>query len=122
VACRFLDVDYAAYHVVSGALDLDLVVAPNLFGDVIGDVGAVLLGGRALSFSGNFAEGGASVFQTNHGAAYDLAGRDVANPAGQIFSLAMLLREAFGLDHEARAVERAVEAVWRGGWRTADLR
>lgn len=121
VRCSFLDVDYAAYRIVQHPGDLDLVVASNLFGDVVGDVGAVVMGGRGLSFSGNYSAEGASVFQTNHGAAYDLAGTDTANPVGQIFSLAMMLREAFDLVEESRAIERAVRGVWRDGWRTADL-
>jgi len=61
------------------------------------------------------------VYQTNHGAAHNLEGRNVANPVGYIYALAMLLRESFGLSTEAALVESAVAEVWRQGWRTADL-
>ena len=121
VACSFANVDLAAYLLIQHARDLDVVVAPNLFGDVLADLGAVLLGGRALSFSGNFSAAGAAVYQTNHGGALDLAGTDRANPVGQIFSAAMLLRESFGLAGDAARIEDAVARVWRAGWRTADL-
>jgi 3-isopropylmalate dehydrogenase len=114
-------VDYEAYRLIQHARDLDLIVTSNLFGDILCDLGAVLLGSRGLSFSGNFSGDGAAVYQTNHGAAYDLAGTDQANPVGQIFSLSMLLRESFGLSAAAGLIEAAVAYVWQRGWRTADL-
>jgi 3-isopropylmalate dehydrogenase len=121
VAVRFLNVDLAAYLLVQHPHDLDVVVAPNLFGDVLADVGAVLLGGRGVSFSGNFGADGAAVYQTNHGAAWDLVGTDRANPAGQLLALAMLLRESFGLVADAICLEAALDDAWAQGWRTPDL-
>ena len=121
VGCSFANIDLAAYMLIQHAQDLDVIVAPNLFGDVLADLGAVLLGSRGLSFSGNFSSGAAAVYQTNHGAATDLAGMDRANPIGQVFSLAMLLRESFGLVREAALIEDAVLHVWREGWRTQDM-
>lgn len=121
VGCEFVDVDYAAYRLLQHAREFDVVVAPNLFGDVLADLGGVLLSSRGLTYSGNFSADGAAVYQTNHGAAYDLAGTDRANPVGQILSLAMLLRESFGLAREACLVESAVADVWGQGWRTEDL-
>ncbi len=121
VTASLVDIDLMAYRLIQDAAEFDVVAAPNLFGDVLGDLGAVLLGSRGISYSGNYAADGRAVYQTNHGAAYDLAGRQVANPAGQIFSAAMMLRESFGLDHEARAIEAAVRSVWSEGWRTEDV-
>ncbi|MEQ1841968.1 MAG: isocitrate/isopropylmalate family dehydrogenase, partial [Verrucomicrobiales bacterium] len=121
VETRLVDVDLMAYLLISEPSSFDVVAAPNLFGDVLGDLGAVLLGSRGISYSGNFAATGESVYQTNHGAAYDLAGTGTANPAGQIFSMAMLLRESFGLWREAAAIEMGVKAVWQEGWRTRDV-
>lgn len=116
-----LNIDLAAYQLIQHPRDFDVVVAPNLFGDILGDLGAVLLGSRGLSFSGNFAANGAAVYQTNHGSGYDLVGQNKANPVGQIFSMAMLLRESFGLHEAARHIENAVAQVWRDGWRTFDI-
>lgn len=121
VECSFANIDLAAYLLIQHAQNLDVIVAPNLFGDVLGDLGAVLLGSRGLSFSGNFSGCGEAVYQTNHGGAVDLAGTDRANPLGQIFSLAMLLRESLGLVEEATLIEDAVREVWREGWRTQDM-
>ncbi len=116
-----LDVDYAAYRLVQQASDFDVIVAPNMLGDILIDLGAVLLGSRGASFSGNFSASGAAVYQTNHGAAKDLAGSGRANPAGQVLSLAMLLRESFGLDEAASLLEAALEDAWTAGFRTFDV-
>jgi 3-isopropylmalate dehydrogenase len=121
IGCSCVDVDLAAYRLLQEPQAFDVVVAPNLFGDVLSDAGAVLLGSRGLSFGGSFSASGAAVYQTNHGAAMDLAGSDTANPGGQLLSLAMLLRESFGRHREAGLVETALSEVWRQGWRTADL-
>jgi 3-isopropylmalate dehydrogenase len=119
--CSILEADHAAYHLVQQPRELDVVAAPDLFGDILADLGGVLVGSRGLTYSGNFSADGAAVFQTNHGGAYDLAGRDRANPSGQLLSLAMLLREHFGLEREAALIEEALAATWREGWRTFDL-
>ena len=121
VECAFVDVDLMAYQLIRRPQEFDVVAASNLAGDVLSDLAAVLVGSRGLSFSGNFSPDGPAVYQTNHGAAHDIAGDDVANPVGQILSLAMLLRESLGLRSEARAVEDAVRTVWTTGMRTADI-
>lgn len=121
VEALFVDVDLAAYRLLQEPLEFDVIAAPNLFGDVLADLGAVLLSSRGVSFSGNFAAGGAAVYQTNHGSALDLAGQDRANPVGQIASLAMMLRESFGLAREASSIESAIGGVLENGFRTFDI-
>jgi 3-isopropylmalate dehydrogenase len=121
VRFHMTDVDLMAYRLICTPQAFDVIAAPNLFGDVLTDLGATLLGSRGVSFSGNYNEAGNAAYQTNHGAAYDLAGTDRANPAGQILSLAMMLRESFGLGQEAAAIQEAVRSIWRDGWRTEDV-
>jgi len=121
VEFSMLDVDYAAYKLLQEPGFFDVIAAPNCFGDILSDLGGVLAGSRGLTFGASYSAKGAAVYQTNHGAAYDIAGSDMANPAGQIFSVAMMLRETFGLRMEAKLVEDSVRGVWRNGWRTADL-
>lgn len=118
---RFVNVDALAYELIQHPDRFDVIVAPNLFGDILADLAGVLVGSRGVTFSGNFDAMGRGVYQTNHGCAHDLAGTDTANPAGQLLSLAMLLREAFGLDQAAALVERSLADAWREGWRTADI-
>ena len=116
-----LDIDYAAYKLLQEPESFDVVVAPNCFGDILSDLGGVLAGSRGLTFGASYAADGAAVYQTNHGAAHDRAETDTANPVGQIFSLAMMLQQTFGLRSAARLIEDSVRALWRAGWRTADL-
>jgi 3-isopropylmalate dehydrogenase len=121
VEAKFMNVDLVAYELIQNPTRFDVIVAPNLFGDIIADICGVLVSSRGVTFSGNFTPQGHGVYQTNHGCAHDLVGTDTANPAGQIFSLAMLLRESFGLDEAAALIEKSLAEVWRAGWRTADL-
>ena len=121
VQLRFLEVDTAAYLLLAQAAAFDVVVTPNMFGDVLGDVAALLLGSRGMSYSFNVNEVGNAVYQTAHGAAYDLAGTGTANPLGQIQSLAALLRESFGLFELADTLFAACNTVLAKGLRTADI-
>ena len=121
VEAKFMNIDLAAYELIQNPARFDVIVAPNLFGDILADVCGVLVSSRGVTFSGNFDPHGHGVYQTNHGCAHDLAGTGTANPAGQILSLAMLLRESFGLGEAAARIENSLAAVWRAGWRTVDL-
>ena len=118
---EILDIDFAVYEMLRDPARFDVVVAPNLFGDVLADAGGLLLGSRGLCFGASFDDGRAAVYATNHGSAHDLAGSDRANPAAQILAAAAMLRESFGLVDESTAIADAVVAVWRDGIRTDDL-
>ena len=121
VDLRCLDIDFAAYQFVMMPEAFDVVAVPNCFGDIIADLGGVVCGSRGITYGASYSDSGAAVYQTNHGAAFDMQDRDVANPAGQILSLAMMLRESFGMAGEASAIEGAVLQCWSDGWRTADV-
>ncbi|MEA2686106.1 MAG: 3-isopropylmalate dehydrogenase [Actinomycetota bacterium] len=116
-----MEVDNACFQLVADPRRFDVVVAPNLLGDVVADSAMLTLGSRGMAPSVNFGNDGRAVYQTGHGAAHILAGRDEANPVAQILSLALLLRESFGLPAAAAAVETAVETVLGAGYRTGDL-
>jgi 3-isopropylmalate dehydrogenase len=121
VETLFMNIDLAAYEFIRNPSRFDVVLTPNLFGDILVDITGALLGSRGVTFSGNYDAAGHGVYQTNHGCAHDLAGADVANPAGQILSLAMMLRESFSLPDAAALMENALAETWREGWRTADI-
>lgn len=121
VKAAVMNVDLAAYELIQHPQLFDVLVAPNLIGDIMADVAGVLVASRGLTFSGNYTPEGHGVYQTNHGCAHDLAGTDRANPAGQILSMAMLLRESFGLERPAALMERALARCWADGWRTEDI-
>jgi len=121
VDALFMNVDLAAYELIRNPSQFDVMLTPNLFGDILVDITGALLGSRGVTFSGNYDGEGNGVYQTNHGCAHELAGADTANPAGQILSLAMLLRESFGLARAATLIENALAQTWQQGWRTADI-
>lgn len=112
-------VDTAALRLVQAPERFDVVVTTNLFGDILSDAAAGLVGGLGLAPSGNVGEGPA-VFEPVHGAAPDLAGQGRANPLAAILSGAMLLRH-LGYPEAAHWVEAAVEEVVARGPRTPDL-
>jgi 3-isopropylmalate dehydrogenase len=97
----------------------DVVVCPNLAGDVLSDLAAGLVGGLGLLPSANIGPENA-LFEPVHGTAPDIAGQGVANPAATIVSAAMLL-EHLGYDDAGAAVHAAVEDVLADGPRTPDL-
>jgi len=80
VELSILEIDNAVYQLIANLRAFDVVVSSNMFGDIIADAGALLLGSRGMSYSGNFGAGGKAVYQTVHGAAYDIAGTGKANP------------------------------------------
>ena len=121
VQFEMMDIDFAAYQLLQKPAAFDVIVTPNCFGDILADIGGLLFGSRGITYGASYSAEGFGVYQTNHGCAYDLAGKNQANPVGQIFSLAMMLRENFGFSEAADAIVRAVRVVWAQGWRTADL-
>ncbi len=97
----------------------DVIVCPNLAGDVLSDLAAGLVGGLGLLPSANIGDDNA-LFEPVHGTAPDIAGQGVANPTAAILSAAMML-DHLGYSEEAQRVETAVEAVLADGPRTGDL-
>ena len=115
-------VDALCARMVRDPASIDVVVASNLFGDVLTDLAAALQGGLGVAASANLAPGSdiPGVFEPVHGSAPDIAGQGVANPFGAIWSAALLL-EHTGHDEEAGRVMAALEAVARAGPRTRDV-
>ena len=121
IALGELEIDNAVYQLIANPGQFDVLVSPNMFGDVLADCGSLLLASRGLSYSGNFNDLGHAVYQTGHGAARDIAGQDVANPIGQIFALGMMLRESFCWPEADAALRAAVRETLRSGIATSDL-
>ena len=115
-----LYVDVAAMELVRAPERFDVMVTSNLFGDILTDLGAALVGGLGLAPSGNIHPGRVSLFEPVHGSAPDIAGKGIANPLGAIGSLGMML-EHLGEARAARAIEAAVATVVRARQVTRDL-
>jgi isocitrate dehydrogenase (NAD+) len=113
-------VDACAMQMVRNANKLDVIVTENLYGDILSDLGAGLVGGLGIVPGANIGEA-AAVFEAVHGSAPDIAGRDLANPTAVIQSSIMML-EHLGERAAAARIERAILEVYRvGNVRTADL-
>ena len=115
-------VDALAARMVSNPLSLDVVVASNLFGDVLTDIAAVLQGGMGMAASASVAPGSGTtaIFEPVHGSAPDIAGKGLANPLGAIWSASLMLDHLGEPDAAARLM-RAIETVCKDGPRTRDI-
>ena len=113
-------VDDFARRLVAAPHELDVVLLPNLYGDILSDEAAATVGGLGVAPSGCYGDEFA-YFEPVHGTAPDIAGLNIVNPTATILSAAMLL-EHLGLTDEASRLERAVDTALADGDRlTPDL-
>src|SRR5512145_3135237 len=114
-------VDAACMHLVMHPERLDVLLLPNLYGDIVSDLCAGLVGGLGVVPAANLGEGGIGVFEAVHGSAPDIAGRDIANPTALLLSAVLMLQH---LDEDEKA-GRVMNALWRAladdSARTMDL-
>ena len=113
-------VDALALEMVRDPGRFQVIVTNNLYGDILSDLGAGLVGGLGLAASANLHPGRPGLFEPVHGSAPPLAGKGVANPMAAILTGALML-EQLGHEDAARALERAVRNALAAGVRTQDL-
>jgi 3-isopropylmalate dehydrogenase len=126
ISLNHLYVDNAAMQVVKNPKGFDVLLAENLFGDILSDEVAMLTGSLGMLPSASLGEAisGAArfgMYEPSGGSAPDIAGKGIANPIAQILSAAMMLRFSCGQEEAAMAIERAVRQVITAGLRTADI-
>ena len=121
VALEHVLVDAATMYLMTRPASFDVLVASNMFGDILTDEASVLSGSLGMLPSASLSDGRFGLYEPCHGSAPDIAGQGKANPTGQILSAAMLLRHSLELEAEATAVEAAVDAALASGARTADI-
>ena len=120
VKLEHMYVDNAAMQLTLRPTQFDVMLCSNMFGDILSDAAAALVGSIGLIPSASFGSS-APLFEPIHGSAPTLAGKDVANPMGSILSATMMLRDTFGLGLEADWVEQSVGRVLAAGYRTEDI-
>ena len=120
IECDHMLVDRAAMELVLNPSSFDVVLTSNLFGDVLSDEAAAVIGSIGLLASASIGSGG-GIFEPVHGSAPDIAGTGTANPLAMILSAALLLRHVYSLEAESAAIEDAVGQVLEDGLRTRDL-
>ena len=128
VTLNHLLMDFALYAVSKSPCDFDVLLADNLFGDLISDMVATVAGSLgmlpsatlpAATRAGEPIKGG--IYEPTHGSAPDISGKGIANPAGTILSVAMMFEHAFARPDVTRKIESAVEDVLKAGVLTPDL-
>ena len=120
VAVDDIIVDACAMKLVLDPTPFDVIVTTNMFGDILSDEIAGLVGGLGLAPGANIGDG-VAIFEAVHGSAPDIAGKGVANPSALLFAGCMML-EHVGEEEAARRIRRALEdALQEGKVRTRDL-
>jgi 3-isopropylmalate dehydrogenase len=120
VSADAVHVDAMALYMVQNPWDFDVLVMENMFGDILSDSGAGLVGGLGLAPSGEIGDRH-GMFQPSHGSAPRLAGRNVANPMATILSGAMMLEWLGAAETSARIEDAVARVLERGEVRTPDL-
>ncbi len=126
VELEHLYVDNAAMQLIRRAPDFDVLFTGNLFGDILSDEMAMISGSLGMLPSASLGEKNSEglyygMYEPSGGSAPDIAGQGVANPIAQILSLSMLLRYSLGESEAANAIDEAVSAVIKAGYRTGDI-
>jgi 3-isopropylmalate dehydrogenase len=118
---RHLYADVMAMEMVRAPQDFDVIVTSNMFGDILSDLGAELVGGLGLAASANLHPGRVSLFEPVHGSAPDIAGQGIANPLAMVLTGSLMLT-ALGHKEAALFLDQCVQQVLTQGEVTADLR
>ncbi|MBD3213264.1 MAG: 3-isopropylmalate dehydrogenase [Candidatus Lokiarchaeota archaeon] len=113
-------IDAFCQWLIRAPYSYETVVTGNLFGDIISDEGAFLIGSLGMASSGNIHPGKVSMYEPIHGSAPDIAGRNVANPIGAILSVKLMMEESFKLPKIAELIEVSVQEALTEG-RTIDI-
>ena len=121
VVAEHIYVDNAAMQLLRRPYDFDVLLCPNLFGDILSDQIAMLTGSMGFLPSASLNACGFGLYEPAGGSAPDIAGRGIANPVAQILSAALMLRHSLRQPGAADAIERAVEKALEASFLTAEL-
>lgn len=121
VEVNHLYIDNAAMQLVRYPQQFDVIVTSNMFGDILSDEASMITGSIGMLPSASLGDGTIGMYEPIHGSAPDIAGKGIANPLATILSSAMMLRYSFGLEEEAKLIEKSVVEVLEEGYRTGDI-
>ena len=121
VTLEHMLVDNCAMQLVRDPKQFDVILTENMFGDILSDEASEITGSIGMLSSASLSETSLGLYEPSHGSAPDIAGTNQANPIATILSAAMMLRYSLNLDKEADAIEAAVKAVLKKGFRTVDI-
>ncbi len=121
VQLNHMYVDNAAMQLVRNPRQFDVLLADNMFGDILSDEASMITGSLGMLPSASLSDGTFGLYEPAGGSAPDIAGKGIANPIAQILSAAMMLKYSFGMDDAYARVFSAVEKVLAEGYRTGDI-
>jgi len=127
VALSHMYVDNAAMQLVRNPRQFDVILAENMFGDILSDEASMIAGSLGMLPSASLAgapepgKGAFGLFEPSGGSAPDIAGQGIANPIAQILSLGLLFQYGFGMPEVYGRVHNAVQQVLTRGFRTRDI-
>jgi isocitrate dehydrogenase (NAD+) len=121
IAYEEMIVDNTCMQLVMRPEQFDVMVMENLYGDIVSDLCAGLIGGLGLTASANIGEGNLAVFEAVHGSAPDIAGQNRANPVALIFSAVMMLRHIGEIGAACRIEKAVLDVIAEGKHLTRDL-
>ncbi|MEC8660094.1 MAG: 3-isopropylmalate dehydrogenase [Verrucomicrobiota bacterium] len=126
VTLDHLYVDNAAMQLIRRPKEFDVVLAPNLFGDILSDEMAMIAGSLGMLASASLGESKGDglyfgMYEPSGGSAPDIAGQGIANPCAQILSASLMLRYSLGLKEAADSIDNAVRKTIDDGFRTGDI-
>lgn len=121
VSFEHMLVDNCSMQVLRRPFDFDVLLMPNMFGDIISDEVSVFAGSLGMLPSASLNSKGFGMYEPSGGSAPDIAGLEIANPIGMILSAALMLKYSFGLGKEHDAVVKAVSQALDEGYRTKDI-
>lgn len=121
VTVEHMLVDNCAMQLVKNPAQFDVILTENMFGDILSDEASMVTGSIGMLASASLNDSKFGLYEPSHGSAPDIAGKDIANPIATVLSASMMLRYSFDLDKEADAIDAAVKAVLKEGYRTIDI-
>lgn len=114
-------VDNCAMQLVRDPSQFDVILCPNMFGDILSDEAAMITGSIGLLPSSSLGSTKLGLYEPIHGSAPDIAGTDTANPIATILAAAMMLSTSLELPKETAALEKAIKTILGKGYRTPDI-
>lgn len=129
VELQHIYVDNASMQLIRNPKQFDVLLCPNMFGDILSDEASQITGSIGMLASASLGDIGKwgskekpfGLYEPAGGSAPDIAGKGIANPIAQILSAAMMLRYTFQMETQARLIEMAIKKTIAKGFRTADL-
>lgn len=122
IALEHLYIDNAAMQLIKNPKQFDVILAENLFGDILSDEAAMLTGSIGMLPSASLGDGSLpAIYEPVHGSAPDIAGKNLANPIAMILSCAMMFKYSFNDEIASNLIFKSVEDVLNEGFRTKDI-